>query len=100
MTRAREASRPSAEELGMWKQLLEFTEDWRALGAEFGERLIKPASRSTAAVYLLGAVIALGGAGVWASVALTRFGYAKPHEVGLHAATYAVAIIFTSIGDL
>jgi hypothetical protein len=73
---------------------------WGELAGGFVGRVIRPWARPTAALYLLLAVALFGGAGLWVTVLRAWFFNATPAELAFGIATYAFAIIMTSIGDL
>jgi len=74
--------------------------EWKELGTQLVDRISKPGSRPTAFFYLLLAVAAFGGVGLWVTLLLSTFDQAKPRDVALAVGTYALAIVFTSLGDL
>lgn len=77
-----------------------FREQWGDLLSAFGERIVKPTSRPTATFYLLLAVALFGGLGLWITQLMAAFGQAKPRDLAMGVATYAVPIVATSVGDL
>ena len=74
--------------------------EWIELGTQLGNRILKPWSRPTAFFYLLLAVAAFGGIGLWVTFVLANFDQAKPRDLALAVVTYAIAIVATSLGDL
>lgn len=74
--------------------------EWIELVTQLLSRVFKPASRPTAFFYLVGAIIAFGGSGLWVTVFFANSEQVKQIDLAVAVVTYALAIVGTSLGDL